>query len=146
MDGIFFRDFLDRYNKDKEELDRKFNDINTKLTNMDSRFDNFDEKMGEIDKRLCGIEEMQGMIFGKLGGFSDKLDNVKVYLTTIESKLNEYKMLSVQGQKVLDGELYTIKVKLQRIRPIISWENDELLENKYKEIEKSMFELEESIV
>lgn len=137
MDSSFLKEFVERYNKDKEEFNRKFEDINRKLAGIDGKFDSFDEKMGEIRKKLEDAEDIQKFMFGRL-------DNVKVYLSTIETKLNEYKTLNLQGEKVLNGELFTLKIKLQKIKPIISWENDELLASKYKEIESNVLRLEES--
>jgi chromosome segregation ATPase len=145
MNNSLLQDFIDRYNKDKEEFNRKFETINYKLKNIDKKFDDFDQGLQKVNGRLGDIEDAQSMLFGQLGGFKDKLDNVKVYLSSIETKLNEYQTLDIQGEKVIDGELYLLKIKLQKVKPIVSWENDKLLSNKYKEIEQKVLELEDSI-
>lgn len=144
MNSAFVESFMKQYNKDKEELERRFNDINKKLESIDSKFDSFEDRMDKVDKKLAEIDDIHSFMFGKLGGFSDKLENVKVYLSSIETKLNEYKTLNFQGQKVHNGELYMLKIKLHKIKPIINWENNRELVSKYKEIEDNVLKLEKT--
>ncbi|MCX8128691.1 MAG: hypothetical protein N3I35_01170 [Clostridia bacterium] len=142
MDNNLFQSFMERYNKDKEEFNKKFESLNNKLQNIDKKFEDFDEGLQKVNKQLEDIQTTQNMFFSRIGGFKDKLDNVKIFLSSIETELNEYKTLDMQGQKQINGELYIIKVKLQKVKPIVNWENDKLLMSKYREIEQKVLELE----
>ncbi|MCX7843094.1 MAG: hypothetical protein N2489_08480 [Clostridia bacterium] len=141
MNDICMRSFMERFNRDKQELNKRFDDINRKLENIDKKFEVFDQKVEFINDRCGKIEEA----FNRFDDFCGKLEDVNIYLSTIETKLNQYKTLTMQGRKVQNGEIYVLKIKLQKIKPIVNWENNEELIIKVKEIENKFFELEQSL-
>ncbi len=145
MNNSLLQEFIEKYNKDKEELRAKFDRISSKLESIDHKFDSFDKEMEKFDAKLQEIEEVQDFMYFQLGDFTSKLDNVKVYLNSIEDKLNTYKTLDMRGEKIINGELYVLRVKLEKVKPIVNWENDTLLKNKYKEIEQKFIEIESSL-
>lgn len=138
MDETFLKSFIEKFNKEKEMFNKRFEEINKKLDSIDSKFDCFDERMDAIEARCKGIETA----FEQLGDFCGKLDDVNIYLSQIETQLNHYKTLTMSGSKFHNGELYTLKIKLKKVKPIINWENNELLSNKFKQIENKFEELE----
>ena len=141
MHDAILKSFIEKFNKDKEEFNRKFEDINRKINSIDKKFEHFDERMELINSRCSDIEDA----FDRFGDFAGKLDDVNILLSSIETKLNQYKTLYMQGSKIHNGEIYTLKIKLQKVKPIINWENDENLSFKFKEIENRFLELEENL-
>ncbi|MCX7922317.1 MAG: hypothetical protein N3B21_09945 [Clostridia bacterium] len=145
MNETVLKTFVDKFNKDKKEFYRKFEEITKKLEKIDSTFVRVDEKLEQVNRRIDKVEDMQTLIFGKLGSGRDKLDNVKIYLSRIETKLNEYSTLNLQGYKTIGGDLYSLKINLQRVRPIINWENNCDLTQAYNDIERKFIEIEEQL-
>jgi len=144
MDNAFLESFIERFQRDKEVFNNKFEEINRKLQNIESKFDNFDIGMKKLDERLDDIDETQEELFYKLGEFMNNFDNVEVYLSTIECKLKEYETLYLEGEKMLNGSLIKLRIELQKVKPIINWENNLMLTNKYNQIEQKLNEFEES--
>ncbi|MCX7708268.1 MAG: hypothetical protein N2484_00295 [Clostridia bacterium] len=133
--------FIEKFNREKDELNRRFEDIDKKLDSIDQKFDSFDKRMDSIESSCKDIENL----FEQLGDFSTKMEDVNIYLSQIETRLNQYKTLTMSGRKLHNGEIYVLKVKLQKVKPIIHWENDELLSSKFKQIEYKIEELEGSL-
>lgn len=142
MDNPTLNAFIRSYAKDKEEFYKKFENLDKKLNDINKRFDSFEKGIASINKKLSDVEDIQYFLFSKAGGIGSRLDNIKVYLSSIRTSLNEYKTLVFQGHKEVDGEIMMLKFKLQRIKPIINWENNKTLFSQYKEIENDFVELE----
>lgn len=141
MDSTFMRSFVESFNREKEQLNKKFEAISKKIENMDKQFELFDERMEIIDSRCRSVED----VFDRLGDFTAHMDDVNICLARMETRLNQYKTLSLQGQKIHNGELYTLKIQYQKIKPIVNWENNEILSSRFKEIESKLLELEGSV-
>lgn len=139
MNDNLLKSFFDRFSKDKEKLNRKFEELNKKLDNIDKKFEFFEEKMDVIDRKCKVIED----VFTRFN--LGKLDNVGVYLSEIETAVNQYRTLIMEGKTVHNGEVYVLKVQFLKIRPIINWENNELLSSRFMEIEHKITELEERV-
>ena len=142
MDEALLKSFVEKFNQDKSEFNKRFEEINRKLENMDKKFDSFDLCMEAVEAKCRGMENA----IEQLGDFCAKMDDVNIYLSQIETRLNSYKTLTMSGSKIHDGELYILKIKLQKVKPIVNWENDELLSSKFKQIESKFEEIEESVI
>ncbi|MDP4091974.1 MAG: hypothetical protein Q8920_01280 [Bacillota bacterium] len=134
--------FVQNFKRDKEEFHQRFETLNKKLDDINSRFDSFETGIGDLNKKLTDIEDIHYFLFSRIGGPEMRLDNVNVYLSSIQTSLKEYKTLVFEGNKEIDGEILMLKIKLQKIKPIISWENNKILFNKYIEIENDFKEIE----
>ena len=143
MDNSLLASFIEKYNRDTSAFKKRFEELDSKIQMVDQKFTSLDKTMVKLDQKLCEIESAQNSIFGQIGGLKGNLENLHVYLTSLETKLNEYETLHIHGEKTINGELYVLKVELSKVKPIVSWENDSMLTEKYKQITQRFRELEE---
>jgi hypothetical protein len=144
MDNHLLESFIERYYKDRDEFCEKFNQLNKKIEKIDEKFEGIEGRLDKVDMMVSNFDQMQKFIFSQFGDAGSKLENVKIFLTDIETRLSKYKTLDIQGQKIIDGEFYMLRINLHKVKPIIKWENDRVLSSKYSEIERCFLELEGS--
>jgi len=142
MDHSTIKSFIDSYYRDKAEINRKFDALNRKVDTIGSRIEGCESHMKVLDKKISGVEEVQKMIFGNLCGPEGRLDNIRIFLSTIETRLNEYKTIQMEGHKIMNGEFYSLRVCLHKVKPMVNWENNKILLDKYKCIEEQLLMME----
>lgn len=136
--------FMEQYTKDTEEFRRKFLSLDQRLGDLDQRFDSLDQSMEKLDHKLTELEQMQEGILKNFTAFHGKPEQLQVFLSRLEDKLNEYESLKILGEMRANGELLMLKIEMLKVKPMIHWENDQCLLSRYREAENRFQSLEQT--
>ena len=144
MEKVSLEQWMEQYTKDTEEFRRKFQSLDQKIVDLDRKFSTLDRSMEKLDHKLSRLEEMQAGFLKSFAGFQGRTEQLQVFLTRLEDKLNAYENLEILGKMRADGELLLLKIEMLKVKPMVHWENDQHLLGRLKEVESRFQGLEQA--
>ena len=117
-------DFIETTNRRFEEIDRRFDGVDSRFEEMDRRFDGVDSRFEEIDRRFDGVDSRFEEMDRRFDGVDDRFEGIDRHLQRLGDEIGVLKGFHTRNEAMADIPFLSRDMGMAKMRRL--WSKDDI--------------------